>query len=110
MIDKRLLVDTVTIAKVADVDSWGKATYAEPVTLSSVRFDRSIEQNGQSNHRNEAKPSVLFVYPKFRPIELDDSFLGAKVSHDDRDYIVRKVVPHPYPFKKDTFCYEVEVV
>lgn len=110
MIDKRLLVDTVTIAKAEEVDSWGKATYADPAALTSVRFDRSVEHTGQGNHRSEAKPSVLFVYPKFCPIELDDSYLGAKVSHDDRDYIVKKIIPHPYPFKKAIFCYEMEVV
>lgn len=110
MIDKRLLVDTVAIAKVEEVDDWGKATYAEPVTLTPVRFDRSLERAGTGNHRSEAKPSVLFVYPKFCPIELDDSYLGAKVSHDDRDYIVRKVIPISHPLKKEIICYEVEVV
>lgn len=110
MIDKRLLVDTVAIAKVAEVDSWGKVTYTEPVTLSHVRFDRNLERVGTGNHRSEAKPSVLFVYPKFCPIELDDSYLGAKVSHDDHEYIVKKIIPHPHPFKKAIFCYEVEVV
>lgn len=110
MIDKRLLVDEVTIAKVESDDKWGKASYAEPITLSPIRFDRSLTFTGSANHRSESKPSVLFVYPKFCPIQLDDTFLNALVNDGKRDYIVRQIIPQYHPFKKTILCYEVEVV
>ena len=43
MIDKRTLVDTVTIQKpTGETDVWGKVTYDEPTTLKPVRFDLSL--------------------------------------------------------------------
>ncbi|VTS32718.1 minor capsid protein 2 [Streptococcus porcinus] len=40
-IDKRLLIDTVTIRKTTEEkDGWGKPVLSEAVTLSNVRFDR----------------------------------------------------------------------
>jgi len=40
-IDKRLLIDTVTIKKdTGEKDGWGKVILESPVTLKHVRFDR----------------------------------------------------------------------
>ena len=49
MIDKRMLVDTVTIQKPAELDGWGKQTYSDPVTLKHVRFDRSTAHTGSGH-------------------------------------------------------------
>ena len=107
MIDKRMLVDTVTIQKPSSVDKWGKETFSEPITLKNVRFDRSMSHIGSGQNRNENKTSVLLVYPKITPIELDDSWLGGRV---DEAFIIRKIIPQYHPFKKTVLCYEVEVI
>ena len=87
MIDKRMLVDTVTIQKPAgEKDGWGKVIYDE-------------------NHF-----SVLMVYPKYTPIELDDSWLNGRVNDTHRDYIIRKIIPQYHPFKHTILCYEIEVI
>lgn len=110
-IDKRLLVDTVTIQKTTEeLDGWGKAILADPVTLSHVRFDRQYQVQGTQNNRKESKPSVLFVYPKYCPVVLDDTFKNAIVNDGKREYRVTSVVPVSYPHKQKIFCYEVECI
>ena len=110
-IDKRLLVDTVTIQKTTEeLDGWGKAVLADPVTLSPVRFDRQYQVQGTQNNRKESKPSLLFVYPKYCPVVLDDTFKNAIINDGKREYRVTTVVPVSYPHKQKIFCYEVECI
>lgn len=111
MIDKRMLVDTVTIQKPSgEKDGWGKVIYDEPKTLKPVRFDRSVSHTGSGQNRNENNFSVLMVYTKYTPIELDDSWLNGRVNDTHRDYIIRKIIPQYHPFNHKILCYEVEVV
>lgn len=110
MIDKRMLVDTVTIQKPSTVDKWGKETFSEPIVLKNVRFDRSMSHTGSGQNRNENNFSVLMVYPKYTPIKLDDSWLNGRVRDNNRDYIIRKIIPQYHPFKNTVLCYEVEVI
>ncbi|HFW7124717.1 TPA: putative minor capsid protein [Streptococcus pyogenes] len=110
-IDKRLLVDTVTIKKqTGETDGWGKPTLEEPITLKPVRFDRKYHVQGTQNNRTESKPSVLFVYPKHCPIVLDETFENAVVNDGKRDYRVTTVTPISYPHNGRVFCYEVECI
>ena len=110
-IDKRLLVDTVTIQKTTEeLDGWGKAVLADPVTLSPVRFDRQYQVQGTQNNRKESKPSLLFVYPKYCPVVLDKTFENAIVKDGETEYRVTAVVPVSYPHKNKIFCYELECI
>jgi hypothetical protein len=110
-IDKRLLVDTVTIQKpTGETDGWGKPTLEEPITLKPVRFDRKYHVQGTQNSRAEFKPSVLFVYPKYCPIVLDETFENAIVNDGKREYRVTTVIPVSYPHNGKIFCYEVECI
>lgn len=110
-IDKRLLIDTVTIQKdTGEKDGWGKVILESPVTLKHVRFDRQYQVQGTKNSRKEAKPSILFVYPKYCPIILDKTFENAIINDRERDYRVISVLPVSYPHKKKVFCYEVECI
>ena len=110
MIDKRMLVDTVTIQKPAEVDKWGKETYSDPITLKNVRFDRSTSHTGSGQSRNENNFSVLMIYPEYTPIKLDNSWVDGQVNDTHRDYIIRKIIPQYHPFKHTILCYEVEVI
>lgn len=111
MIDKRMLVDTVTIKKLTgETDVWGKVTYDESTTLKPVRFDRQFNVSGSTNNRSESKPSVLFVYPKHCPVVLDESFFFFQAEDGIRDYKIRSVIPVYYPRQDKVFCYEIEVI
>ena len=110
-IDKRLLVDTVTIQKTTEeLDGWGKAVLADPVTLSPVRFDRQYQVQGTQNNRKESKPSLLFVYPKYCPAVLDKTFENAIVKDGETEYRVTAVVPVSYPHKNKIVWYELECI
>lgn len=110
-IDKRLLIDAVTIQKTAgELDGWGKETLEHPLTLKPVRFDRQYQVQGTQNNRKESKPSTLFVYPKHCPVVLDDTFKNAIINDGKRGYRVTSVIPISYPHKQKVFCYEVECI
>lgn len=110
MIDKRMLVDTVTIQKPASVDKWGKETYSDHITLKNVRFDRSTSHTGSGQSRNENNFSVLMIYPEYTPIKLDNSWVDGRVNDTHRDYIIRKIIPQYHPFNHKILCYEIEVI
>lgn len=110
-IDKRLLVDTVTIQRTTgEKDAWGKVVLESPVTLSPVRFDRQYTVQGSQNNRKEAKPSLLFVYPKYCPVVLDKTFENAIINDGETEYRVTAVIPVSYPHNKKIFCYELECI
>ena len=110
-IDKRLLIDTVTIQKdTGEKDGWGKVILESPVTLKHVRFDRQYQVQGTKNSRKESKPSTLFVYPKHCPITLDDTFKNAIINDGEREYRITAILPISYPHKQKIFCYEVECI
>ncbi|HFV2485388.1 TPA: putative minor capsid protein [Streptococcus agalactiae] len=110
-IDKRLLVDTVTIKKTTgEKDAWGKVVLESPVTLTPVRFDRQYQVQGTQNNRKEAKPSLLFVYPQFCPVELDETFENAIINDGRREYRVTAITPVSYPHNQKIFCYEVDCI
>lgn len=110
-IDKRLLIDAVTIQKTTgELDGWGKETLEQPLTLKPVRFDRQYQVQGTQNNRIESKPSTLFVYPKHCPVTLDDTFVNAVIKDGQREYRVTSVTPVSYPHNNKVFCYELECI
>ncbi|MEX2784448.1 putative minor capsid protein [Streptococcus sp. H49] len=110
-VDKRLLTNTVTIRKsTGEKDGWGKVTYDSPVTLSPVRFDRQVAVQGAANNRSQSKSGVLFVYPKYCPITLDDTYLNAVVNDGIRNYRITGITLVTYPHVNKIFCYEIEVI
>ncbi|HFI0682435.1 TPA: putative minor capsid protein [Streptococcus suis] len=111
MIDKRLLVDSVTVKKVVGLDEFGKESYAEPFHLQPVRFDRDVDIRGGRNHNpNVSKPGVIFNYPAHTGIKVDESWLHAKINDGTRDYEVVGYKVHPNPYDRRIFSYEIEVI
>ncbi|RMI79783.1 putative minor capsid protein [Streptococcus iniae] len=108
MIDKRLLKDVVTVSKKGTVNDFGDVTYLEPITLLDVRFDRNIGTVGTNNQKQRQKPGVIYVYPQFTKITVDNSWIDAKVNDGDRDYIVKGWQPNYLNGK--LFSYEIEVI
>lgn len=116
MIDKRMLVDSVTIQKPASKDDWGKESYSTPLLLSFVRFDRNYNAPGSVNNPAGAKnptfskPSVLFVYTKYCDVKIDDSYRDGILKDGEQEYTINKIIPVYYPFRKKVYCYEIEVM
>lgn len=116
VIDKRTLTDSITIQKVGAKDDWGKKEYLPPVYLNPVRFDRSFDAPGTVNNpagkKNPSyqKPGVIFVYPQYCPVELDESYREGIVKDGSREYIVTKILPIMEPLRDKVYCYEIEVM
>lgn len=108
MIDKRLLQDVVTVSKVDGKDDFGDVTYADPLDIKPVRFDRSVQVVGANNSKTRQKVGKVFIYPKFVDVTVDDSWLGALVNDGVRDYLVTGYEVNTLNGK--IFSYEVEVI
>lgn len=107
MIDKRLLHDVVTVRKVEGKDDFGDVTYAAPLDIKPVRFDRSVAVVGTNNSKTRQKAGSIYIYPKFANVTVDDSWLGAIVNDGERDYLMTGYQPNYLNGK--IFSYEVEV-
>ncbi|MGT2866610.1 putative minor capsid protein [Streptococcus fryi] len=108
MIDKRLLKDSVVVKKIATKDDFGDATMSEPLDVNPVRFDRSVAVRGSDNSKSRSKVGVIYIYPKFSNVTVDDTWLGAIVNDGERDYTV---VGYQTNFLNGKiFSYEVEVI
>lgn len=107
MIDKRLLQDVVTVRKVEGKDDFGDVTYSAPLDIKPVRFDRSVVVIGTNNSKTKQKAGVVYIYPKFANVTVDESWLGAIVNDRERDYLVTGYQPNYLNGK--IFSYEVEV-
>lgn len=108
MIDKRLLQDVVKVRKLEGKDDLGDATYSNPFNIKPVRFDRSVAVTGTNNSKTRQKSGVVYIYPKFVSVIVDDSWLGAIINDGARDYLVTGYQPNYLNGK--IFSYEVEVI
>ena len=108
MIDKRLLTDVVSVRKVAGENEFGDESYAEALEIKPVRFDRSVSVTGVNNSKSRQKSGVIYIYPKFASVTVDDSWLGATVNDGARDYVVTGYQPNFLNGK--IFSYEIEVI
>lgn len=108
MIDKRLLTDKVTVKKVRSDDFFGDESYSLPIILSHVRFDRKVVRSGVNNATSNERGGTIFVYPKYNPIKIDDSWLNAIVKDNHGEYTV---VGYSVNYLgRKVFSYEIEVV
>ncbi|HEM2987943.1 minor capsid protein [Streptococcus sp. 2018037] len=108
MIDKRLLQDVVKVRKVEGKNDFGDVTYSDPLDIKPVRFDRSVAIIGTNNSKTRQKVGVVYIYPKFANVTVDDSWLGAIVNDGERDYLVTGYQPNYLNGK--VFSYEIEVI
>lgn len=108
MIDKRLLKDVISVRKVAGKNDFGDIEYSDPLDVKPVRFDRSVSVIGTNNSKTRQKVGVIYVYPRFANVTVDDSWLGALVNDGARDYTITGYQLNYLNSK--IFSYEVEVV
>lgn len=108
MIDKRLLKDVISVRKVADRNDFGDVSYSDALDIKLVRFDRSVSVTGTNNSKTRQKAGVIYIYPKFANVTVDDSWLGAIVNDGARDYTITGYQPNYLNGK--VFSYEIEVI
>ena len=107
MIDKRLLTDSITVRLADSENNFRDKVYQEPITVSACRFDRSVTVNGVNKSISRHKVGVVYIYPKFVKVAVDEAWLGALVNDGQRDYTVTGFRENWLNGK--VFSYEVEV-
>lgn len=100
--------DAITVRKVAGKNDFGDESYSDPLDIKPVRFDRSVSVMGTENSKTRQKVGVVYIYPKFVEVTVDDSWLGAITNDGDRDYKITGY--QPYYLNGKIFSYEVEVI
>lgn len=112
MIDKRLLKDSISVSLAGEKDSWGKVKYQQTFEVENVRFDRSsIDKsiNTQSlTNISRLKSGIIFIYPKYSNVEVDDSWLQAKINDYHGEYKVIGIETNY--FRSKVFSYELTVI
>lgn len=112
MIDKRLLKDSISVSLAGEKDSWGKVKYQQSFEVENVRFDRSsIDKsiNTQSlTNITRLKSGTIFIYPKYSNVEVDDSWLQAKINDYHGEYKVIGIETNY--FRSKVFSYELTVI
>ena len=112
MIDKRLLKDSISVSLAGEKDSWGKVKYQQTFEVENARFDRSsIDKsiNTQSlTNITRLKSGIIFIYPKYSNVEVDDSWLQAKINDYHGEYKVIGIETNY--FRGKVFSYELTVI
>lgn len=80
--------------------------------INNVRFDLRTVYSGSNNDRQiVANATVIFMSPYSTPwIELDDSYVGSKISFNDKKYTITTVNRDMEPFNGNIYQYKVGVI
>lgn len=106
--------DTVTLKKmVTDPDDpYGEKKVAEKAEIQNCRFSLRTVYSGTNNDRQVvANATVIFMPPYTDPwIELDDSYIGSKISFNDKEYTITTINRDIEPFSRKVYQYKLGVI
>lgn len=112
MVDKRLLKDSISVSLAGEKDNWGKVKYQKPFEVENVRFDRSsIDKSINTQiltNISRLKSGTIFIYPKYSNVEVDDSWLQAKINDYHGEYKVIGIETNY--FRNKVFSHELTVI
>ena len=80
--------------------------------INNVRFDLRTIYSGSNNDRQiVANATVIFMSPYSTPwIELDDSYVGSKISFNAKEYTITTVNRDMEPFSRKVYQYKLGVI
>ena len=80
--------------------------------INNVRFDLRTIYSGSNNDRQiVANATVIFMPPYTDPwIELDDSYIGSKISFNDKEYTITTINRDIEPFSRKVYQYKLGVI
>ena len=80
--------------------------------INGVRFDLRTIYSGSNNDRQiVANATVIFMPPYSTPwIELNDSYVGSKISFNDKEYTITTVNRDMEPFSRKVYQYKLGVI
>jgi len=106
---KQWLIHTILYEEYQGVDDWDNEQFAKPINIKHVRFDDSSVFSRDSNQNKIVADAIIFIDAKHsKPIK--DFKERSKITFNDKEYVLKKVVPCYYPTKNKIRHYELEVV
>ena len=80
--------------------------------INGVRFDLRTIYSGSNNDRQiVANATVIFMPPYSTPwIELNDSYVGSKISFNDKEYTITTINRDIEPFSRKVYQYKLGVI
>lgn len=108
---KKWLIHTIEYReKLEGKDSYGNPRYADPITIKNVRFDdTTVFSRDQTQTKIQAE-AVVFV-DSTHSTNLPEKFLEeSKITFNEREYTLKKVVTLYYPNKNKVRHWELEVI
>lgn len=111
---KSMFPNSITLIKlIPKQDDPYNDDYEEISTdINNVRFDLRTVYSGSNNDRQiVANATVIFMLPYTDPwIELDDSYIGSKISFNNKKYTITTVNRDMEPFNGNIYQYKVGVI
>lgn len=106
---KQWLIHSITYEEYEGIDDWDNPSYADPVEIKRVRLDDSTVFSRDSNQNKVLADAIIFVDAKHsNPIK--DFKERSKILFNDKEYVLKKVIPCYYPTKNKIRHYELEVI
>lgn len=106
---KQWLIHSIEYKEYQGVDDWDSEKFAKPIPISHVRFDDSTVFSRDSNQNKVLADAVIFV-DAVHSVPRIDFKERSKVSFNDKEYTIKKVVPCYYPTKNQVRHWELEVI
>lgn len=103
------LVDTIVYEQIIEKDDCQRPVYAEPVTISNVRIDRSPKYTFTPGGRNILYNAVIFCYAGMTtPIQ--DFIAESRITFDGQEHILISPIKNYEPYSDAIYSVELEVV
>ncbi len=108
---KRWLIHSIEYReKLPGKDSYGNPSYADPITIENVRFDDTTVFSREQTQTKIQADAVIFV-DSTHSTNLPEKFVEeSKITFNEREYTLKKVVDCYYPHKNEIRHWELEVI
>lgn len=90
-------------------DDWGKERFEEPIIIKYVRFDDSTVFSRDQMQTKVLAEAIVFVDAK-HSTPIPEFKEQSKVTFNNKEYVIQKVVTCYYPTKNAVHHYELEVI
>src|SRR5690625_4254819 len=108
---KRWLIHEIQYEEyTGESDSYGNLNYADPVVIKHVRFgDETVFSRDMTDTKIVAN-AVIFVDSTHSTNVAEKFVEESKITFNDKNYTLKKVVEAFHPIKNEVHHYELEVV
>ena len=108
-VPEEFCIDSFVYEEYEGVNSWNAPSYAAPKKINNVRIDRGAEYSSNRSGKQLLYNSLIFCYEGISTPLLPFK-TESKITFDDVEHIITKVIPIYEAYEKKLYSYEIEVV